>query len=470
MRAGDRTQAEGDLGFNVLVHTLDASCFGLGLGLASFGSVVPLFLHRHTESALLLGTLGSIHMLGWHLPQLATAKRVARLQRYMPMVMAMTTLERLPFLALAALAWTEGAMPGRLSGPAVVAAVLGLVFLIGIGGGLTANPFQAMVARIIPARRRTVFYGLKAAAANLLVAVGAEIAGRLLEGSAAPSRFALCFLLAALATAVSWFFLSLTREGPAREPATERAALAASVPSLEGATPNPAPAPAPPMVSAAAISSYHDSDSDPGADHDLDSDPAHPPLPTAGSLLKADSRFRWYLVTRALSQLGHMAAGFYTVYAIQRFDAGPLVVARLTAVFALSQTLANPVMGWAADRWGFRDPKRLGLAASGLGAVIAMAARSPQLLYLSMALAGVAAVAIFTFPLAMNVQFGDDRNRTVYIGLSSTLTAPAIVGAPILGGWLADALGFQPTFALAALGAGAAIVALERMRRVPGLA
>lgn len=464
MRGGDRTQADGDLGFNVLVHTMDASFFGLGLGLASFGSVVPLFLHRHTESALLLGTLGSIHLLGWHLPQLATAKRVARLQRYMPMVMAMTTLERLPFLALAALAWTEGAAPGRLSGSAVVAAVLGLVFLVGIGGGLTANPFQAMVARIIPARRRTVFYGLKAAAANLLVAAGAEIAGRLLEGSAAPSRFALCFLLAALATAVSWVFLSLTREGAARERASERAALAESPPSLEVATPSPAPASASPTISIAAISP------DPDTDPDTDLEPSHPPLPTAGSLLKADSRFRWYLVTRALSQLGHMAAGFYTVYAIQRFDAGPLVVARLTAVFALSQTLANPIMGWAADRWGFRDPKRLGLAASGLGALVAMAARSPQLLYLSMALAGVAAVAIFTFPLAMNVQFGDDRNRAVYIGLSSTLTAPAIVGAPILGGWLADALGFQPTFALAALGAGAAIVALERMRRLPGLA
>lgn len=457
MRAGDKTQADGDLGFNVLVHTLDASCFGLGLGLASFGSVVPLFLHRHTESALLLGTLGSIHLLGWHLPQLATARRVAGLQRYMPMVMAMTTLERLPFLALAALAWTEGAMPGRLSGPAIVAAVLGLVFLIGIGGGLTANPFQAMVARIIPARRRTVFYGLKAAAANLLVAAGAEIAGRLLEGSASPSRFALCFLLAALATAVSWVFLSLTREGPAREPAD----LAGASPPLADATPNPAPVQGQSTLLVAAVA--------PDPDPDPDPDTAHPPLPTARSLLKADSRFRWYLVTRALSQLGHMAAGFYAVYAIQRFHAGPLVVARLTAVFALSQTLANPVMGWAADRWGFRDPKRLGLAASGLGALIAMAARSPQLLYLSMALAGVAAVAIFTFPLAMNVEFGDDRNRAVYIGLSSTLTAPAIVGAPILGGWLADALGFQPTFALAALGAGAAIVALERMRRVPGL-
>ena len=431
MAVAARTQPERDLGFNVLVHTVDAGFFGLALGLASFGSVLPLFLHRYTDSALVLGTLGSIHQLGWHLPQLATARRVARLQRYMPMVMAMTTLERLPFLALAALAFLDGGASGPFDGGMVVAAALSLVLLIGIGGGLTATPFQAMVARIVPDRRRTVFYGLKAATANLFIAGGAEVAGRLLEGSASPRRFALCFLLASLATAVSWVFLSLTREG---------------------ATAERPPEPTRPTEPAAPA------------------DPAAVELPSARSLLAADRRFRWYLITRALSQLGHMAAGFYTVYAIQRFDAGPLVVARLTAVFALSQTLANPVMGWAADRWGFRGPKHLGLAASALGAVVAMVAGSPQLLYLSMALAGVAVVAIFTFPMAINVQFGDDRSRSVYIGMSSTLTAPAIVGAPILGGWLADAVGFQPTFALAALGAGAAMVALERMRRVPGLA
>lgn len=436
MVGGTRTDAERDLSHNVVVHAIDAGFFGLALGLASFGSVLPLFLHRHTESALVLGTLGSIHLLGWHLPQLATARLVSRLSRYMPMVMAMTTLERLPFLALAVLAWLEGAAPGRIDGAVLVAAVLGLVFLIGIGGGLTATPFQAMVARIIPARRRTVFYGLKAAVANLFIAGGAELSGRLLEGSASPRRFALCFLLASGATVVSWIFLSRTREGAVvdreAEPAVEAAATTWSASSAIG-----------PQVRATDVV---------------------PPLPSARSLLKADSRFRWYLVTRALSQLGHMAAGFYAVYAIQRFDAGPLVVARLTAVFALSQTLANPVMGWAADRWGFRGPKQLGLAASAVGAVAAMLAQSPQLLYLSMALAGVAVVAIFTFPMAINVQFGDDRSRSVYIGMSSTLTAPAIVGAPILGGWLADAVGFQPTFALAAVGAVTAMLAMERMR------
>lgn len=417
MRPAATAAERRDLGFNVAVHTADAAFFGLGLGLASFSAVLPLFLQRYTQSAMVLGSLGSLHLLGWHLPQLATARRVAGLKRYMPMVLAMTTLERLPFLALAALAWSAGRPDGL--GPATTTVlVLALIFLIGIGGGLTATPFQAMVGHVIPADRRTLFYGLKAAAANLLVAGGAELAGRYLEAGAKPPRFALCFLGAAAATAVSWAFLALTRE--AELPAVDRPDPAAAGPGLRGA---------------------------------------------AGSILRQDRTFRWYLITRSLVQLGHMASGFYTIYAIQRFAAGPLLVARLAAVFALSQTLANPLLGWAADRWGFHGPKRLGIAASAAGALIAAFTPRPDLLYLSMALAGVAVVAMFTFPLAMNVQFGDAATRPVYIGLSSSLTAPAIIGAPLLGGWLADALGFRAGFLLAAAGALAAMGALERMRR-----
>lgn len=420
MRGPDADPEQRDLAFNVGVHTVDAAFFGLALGLASFGSVLPLFLQGYTRSALVLGSLGSLHLLGWHLPQLATARRVAGLRRYMPMVLAMTTLERLPFLALAWLAWTagRGAAPGAV---ATTALVLGLVLLIGIGGGLTATPFQAMVGQVIPAGRRTLFYGLKAAAANLLIAGGAELAGRYLEAGATPERFAVCFLGAALATAVSWGFLALTREGG-------------------------------------------------GAPEDAHAAPLPSSLRQASrGILTQDHRFRWYLVTRALAQLGHMASAFYTIYAIQRFDAGPLLVARLVAAFALSQTLANPLLGWAADRYGFHGPKRLGLAAAAVGALIAAAAPRPEWLYASMALAGIAVVAIFTFPLAMNVQFGDSASRPVYIGLSSSLTAPAIIGAPLLGGWLADGVGYRSSFLLAAAGSVAAALALERMRRQPAL-
>ena len=53
----------------------------------------------------------------------------------------------------------------------------------------------------------------------------------------------------------------------------------------------------------------------------------------------------------------------------------------------------------------------------------------------------------------MTVEFGTDANRPYYIGLVNTLIAPGTLGAPILGGILADSLGFSATFIVAALGA-----------------
>jgi len=69
---------------------------------------------------------------------------------------------------------------------------------------------------------------------------------------------------------------------------------------------------------------------------------------------------------------------------------------------------------------------------------------------LAFALAGLAYVAIWTNSLSMTVDFGSEADRPMYIGLSQTLTAPATILAPILGGWIADLAGFQLTFMISA--------------------
>jgi predicted MFS family arabinose efflux permease len=58
----------------------------------------------------------------------------------------------------------------------------------------------------------------------------------------------------------------------------------------------------------------------------------------------------------------------------------------------------------------------------------------------------MAIFAIWTLPLPLTVQFGTEEERPYYIGLSSTITAPATLLAPVIGGWLADTAGFQATF------------------------
>src|SRR5678816_2354690 len=91
--------------YNFTVNIADASFFGLAaLGLASTVTIIPLFLNSLGASAILIGLVGSIHTIGWQIPQLFTAGSVSRLSRFKPMVMMMTVHERWPFFGLAIVA------------------------------------------------------------------------------------------------------------------------------------------------------------------------------------------------------------------------------------------------------------------------------------------------------------------------------------------------------------------------------
>jgi MFS family permease len=49
--------------------------------------------------------------------------------------------------------------------------------------------------------------------------------------------------------------------------------------------------------------------------------------------------------------------------------------------------------------------------------------------------------------MTMTVDFSGEEERPFYIGLAQTLTAPATILAPLIGGWIADTQGFVLTFA-----------------------
>ena len=96
-----RTEIRKHTQHNFIVNVLDGAFYGLGFGFTSYEAVIPLFIASLTDSKLLIGLITSMHVLGWQLPQLITAGRVARLKRYKPMVLAMTLNERVPYLPMA---------------------------------------------------------------------------------------------------------------------------------------------------------------------------------------------------------------------------------------------------------------------------------------------------------------------------------------------------------------------------------
>jgi len=391
-------QIRKQLKFNVIISMADAAFFGIGWGFGSFGTVIPLFFAQMTNSAILIGLIPAIHAVGWQIPQLFTAGWVSRMRRYKPAVMLMTIHERVPYLGLMLAAWLLPILGSKV--------VLPLAFFMlvwqGLGAGFTANPWQSMIAKIIPPDSHGTFFGSQAAVANVLISFSAVGAGYLLDILNSPLDFMLCFFITSVTLAGSYFFISLTREPED----TEKVMLPENHNFWKGAR----------------------------------------------AILRRDANFRWFLAFRIVYQFATMGFAFYIVYGLRAFNMSPITAGYLTAALTVAQTIANVGMGWLADRLGHRSMLIAGALAVVLSSVAAWAAPSVVWLYLVFVLSALANVSYWTIGMAMTVQFGSEAERPVYIGLSNTLIAPATIIAPILGGWIADLAGYQTTFALSAVG------------------
>jgi MFS family permease len=406
-----KTDIERNLRYNFTVSMFDGAFFGMALGLASYVTMLPLFVSTMTDSAVLIGLIPAIRTVGWQLPQLLTARRVASLRRYKSMAILMTIHERLPILGLALIAWFLPTLGSRLA----LWLTFGMLVWHGLGGGFAATAWLSMIGKIIPGKYRGTFFGVQSGAANLLASGGAVLAGLLLEQGNSRLGFTSSFLLASGAMAVSWFFVASTREPDNPPQEVQQPALWQSVRGI-----------------------FH-----------------------------CDANFRYFLVARLISPLGSMAFGFYTVYLVQRYQISGSVAGVMTGVFMMAQVVANPLMGWLGDRLGHRLTIEAGALAAAASALLAWWAPSANWFYLAFILAGVAVVAIWTCGLAMTLEFGSVAERPVYVGLANTLVVPSSIVAPILGGWLADVAGYQVAFLFSAAGAFATAAIFRALVRNP---
>ncbi len=384
--------------YNVAISMADATFFGIGWGFGSFSTVIPLFFAQMTTSAILIGLIPAIHAVGWQIPQLFTSGWVSGMRKYKPAVLMMTIHERLPYLGLIIAAWSLKIFGVKIALP------LAFIMLIwqGLGAGFTANPWQSLIAKIVPPESRGTFFGAQSAVANILISFSAVGAGYLLKLYDSPLDFILCFTITLITMGISLFFLSLTREPEDTEKVL------------------------------------------PPEDHHF--------WEASKEILRRDANFRWFLVFRVVYQFATMGFAFYIVYSLRAFNMDALTAGYLTAALTVSQTIANIGMGWLGDRLGHRSMMIVGALAVALSSFAAWAAPSIGWMYLVFILSGLANVSFWTIGMAMTVQFGTEAERPIYIGLANTLIAPATIIAPILGGLIADLAGYQLTFLLSGIG------------------
>ena len=392
-----QNQIQKDLKHNFIISMFDGGFFGFAVGMASYTTIIPLFVATMTNSATLIGLIPAIHNMGWQLPQLFMAKRVSKLERIKPVVTRLTINERAPIFALALIGLL---LPYIGSSLGLVLTFAALIWQ-GLGSGITANAWQIMITKIIPGDLRATFFGAQSAAANLLGGLGAILAGVLLKKIAPPWDFASCFFVASALYATSWFFFRQTRE-PSKKPEYD-------------------PAVSKPLG------------------HEI------------FNILKTDKVFRSFLISRFISQFGMMAFAFYTVFAVKHLGMSTITAGIMTSILMITQVVANPLLGRIADKWSRKWVLVLGSAVSAISAVLALLIKNPDLFVLVFILMGIGGTAFWTIGLTISLEFGPESQRPTYVGMANTLIAPSAILAPLLGGFLADSFGYSVTFLASAL-------------------
>lgn len=381
--------------WNFAVNFLDLTFFNLAMSFIFGATVLSLYTSYLTESALLIGLIPAVQNVGFYLPQLLLAHSTERLVYKKPLVLKISVMERLPYLAvaLAILLW-----PGAPHWFSYL--LLGLCLSMAtLAGGLAAPGWKAMLAKVIPIRRRGILFGASQAAGGLLGLAGAAVSSRVLANYPYPTSFGICFLLAFVFQVFSWTVLSLNREPPL-EPTKEPVAL----PDYLRRLPN---------------------------------------------VLRSNPNFTRYLISRALTVLGSMAGSFYIIYARRTFEVTDAFAANLTMAALLSTTLSTPLLGHLADRrghkWLMERCALIGIATI----VLATLAPSAPWFYAVFMLMSAAGAGMSVASLSVTMEFSAQDDIPTFTALADTLIAIPVLLSPLLAGWLVDVTGFKAMFIVA---------------------
>jgi MFS family permease len=399
----DRPDA--DPRWNFGVNVLNNAFVSLAMSFISSTTILPLLVSRLVPSKAAIGLILAIYGLGTSLPAVFAARRARALPRKLPQLLRIGFFgERLPILGIAAAVLLLGT---RAPAAAYAALAVGYAILTFSVGYNTPAWFD-LIAKVIPVRRRGLWSGLGNALGAALGIAGGAAAGAVLARQGFPDGFAILYVCAFVGLMASYAFMALNREPP-----------------------GPADAEAPSRL-------------------------AH--FRQLVELLRREKDFRIFLASRSVGLLGPLASGFFIVAGVERFDLDGAFVGLLTAVLIGSQTLMNLLWGLLADRKGHKAVLVASSLAMAAAAVVAgFLCFTPGWLVAAFVLLGAAQSGEGVSGSTIVLEYGDGAERPAFIGLASTLLAPARSLAPMLGGLLAAAAGYPGLFlgaaALSLLGA-----------------
>lgn len=407
---------------NVLINTLDISFFFMADSFWNINTIMPVFAATLTDNPFIIGLMPAIVNAGWFLPQMFIASRVTNSPKILPLSVRLGVLERLPYLLFAVLAL---AIPHIGKSTALILLIL-LMSWRGIAGGMSALPWQEVMARVIPLSHRARFFGFSRVFGQGAGILGSVISGIILANLSYPRNYALGFGIAVI---IQW--LSFASYIQNREPDPEQSNL-----------PDAKPIPSQPKKPAIDFSMF-------------------------GRILKKDGNFRLYLLARSISFIGNMATAFIAVYAIKSFHLPDEQAAVFTGVILASGVLGYALWGAVGDRIGPKKIMVLSFICWFVALIIAIISKSIWLYYLVFALFGLYQSGVGVGDSMLIMELGEESLRPNYLGMGRTLTGSFLLLAPVLAGSLVSRYDYSVMFIVSAFFVTIATLLMSRVKDVP---
>jgi len=399
--------------WNFTVFGADIAFFSLGLSISSVYTVLPLFVHHLTLNNVIVGMIPAIRSLGIYGPQLLVAREIERRNRALPYILTWTVLERVPFLLLgiATILLSHG------NATVLLALFMGMIFLATLGSGICYPGWLDLIARAIPSNWMGRFFGFWNGLGGFMGIGGAAIAAAVIARVEWPFNFALCFLMTFGAYVISYVLLALGRE-PHRQVDVPAARAESDIPAQ-----------------------------------------IRIQMHEIAGVLRGDRGLLRLILSNALAGGATMGSALFAVAALRSGGLSDAQVGLENTVLFVAMTLGNIIWGLIGDRYGHRAVLIWGatcIAAAAAIATIAHGLIPYTLVFLAL---GLNLAATGLAGLTFIAEFGPPARRPTYIALASVAYAPFVIGAPILGGIIANAWGFTPVFVLAGVAGTAAALA-----------
>lgn len=383
--------------------------------------VLAWFINRLGAPNVLVGLLPAILSGGWFLPQMLVASRVQGLKYMMPQyrrvgITRTVTMGLIAICTVLLAPWPE----------VLLVAFFLLYTFYAFAAGFSGLPWLEVVGKVIPPRRRGTFFGLRNFWGGLLALLIAAPIGAVLSeqfwGLVFPYNFALLFGVATLCVGIAIWCWSSIHEPPA-------------------------------TVTAPPVSL-----------RDL--------VRRGVAAFKEDRDYRAFMVSRILISLATVADPFYVVYAKNHLGAPPATVGLYLGAIAVSSLLSNFLWSPLADRAGNRTLMVLTVSSVALVPASALALSlfagmfRTEVLFTTFALvfilSGFALGAARIINNNMLLTIAPRAELPTYVGFLNTVLG-VVIFVPVLGGLLADLVGYQALFALSMLLALSAFFAVRNM-------